>query len=96
MGEGLVIRTSIASAKEILKVIKDPKLLFWEDGGHHLDVMAKWLPKKGFKILPKFFDKNYVPGAVGDDGDNFIRSDIPKRRKSFRIDGDTIDALVYI
>jgi len=72
MGEGLIIRTSIASAKEILKVIKDPELLFWEDGGHHLDVMAKWLPKKGFRILPKFFDKDYRPGTVGDEADELI------------------------
>jgi len=72
MGEGLIIRASIRSAKEILEVIKDPDLLFWENGGHHLDVMAKWLPGKGFKILPKFFDKDYKPGAVGDEADALI------------------------
>ena len=68
----MIIRVSIRSAKEILEVIKDPDLLFWENGGHHLDVMAKWLPKKGFKILPKFFDKDYKPGDVGDETDEII------------------------
>jgi len=36
--------------------------------------MAKWLPKKGFKILPKFLDKDYRPGAVGDEDDGLITS----------------------
>ena len=72
MGEGLVIKVTIASAKEILKVIKDPELLYWEERGHHLDVLAKWLPEKGFKILPKFFEKDYRPGTVGDEADKLI------------------------
>jgi hypothetical protein len=72
MGEILVIRADIDSASEILKVIKDPHLLYWEESPHHLDVLAKWLPKKGFKILPKIFDEDYKPGTVGDEGDKLI------------------------
>jgi len=69
MGEGLVIKATITSAKEILRVIKDPELLYWEERGHHLDVLAKWLPDRGFKILPKFFDKDYKLGTVDDEAD---------------------------
>ena len=72
MGEGLVIKTTIGSAKDILEVIKDPELLYWEEHRHLIDVMAKWLPQKGFKVLPKFFDKDYKPGTVGDEADQII------------------------
>ena len=72
MGERLVIETTILNANHILKVIKDPELLVWEWAPHHLDVAARWLPKKGFKILPKVFDADYKPGTVGDEGDQLI------------------------
>lgn len=39
-----------------------------------MDVLARWLPKKGFKILPKFFDTGYRPGRIGDEGDKLITS----------------------
>lgn len=74
MGEFLVIIAELSAAADILKVLGDPELLHWEWGPHHLDVAARWLPKKGFKLLPKFFDKDYRPGTVGDEGDNLIRS----------------------
>ncbi|MBO3802356.1 MAG: hypothetical protein JTT11_00535 [Candidatus Brockarchaeota archaeon] len=66
---------SIKDANEILKVVKNPNLLLnwnWEWGPYHLDVAARWLPRKGFKILPKIFDANYRPGTVGDEGDKLI------------------------
>jgi len=72
MGEPLVIIASLRSAARILKIIKDPELLEWEESIEHLDVLAKWLPKKGFKILPKFFDKSYRPGTLGDEADKLI------------------------
>jgi len=72
MGERLVIMTTISDANDILKIIKDPKLLNWEWVDHHLDVAVKWLPKKGFKILPKLFDADYRPGTVGDEGDRLV------------------------
>lgn len=56
----------------MLKVIKDPDQLYWEWGPHQLDVAARWLPKRGFKILPKIFDADYRPGSVGDEGDRII------------------------
>jgi len=68
----LVIRANISDAKDILKVIKNPNQLFWDWGPHHIDVAARWLPKKGFKILPKLFDANYKPGKFGDKGDELI------------------------
>lgn len=72
MGEALVIQTSIFNASHMLRVIKDPGKLYWEWGPSQLDAAAKWLPKKGFKILPKIFDENYKPGSVGDEGDRLI------------------------
>jgi hypothetical protein len=75
VGVGLSIVTSIKDANEILRVVNNPDLLLnwnWEWGPHHLDVAARWLPKKGFKILPKIFDANYKPGTVGDEGDKLI------------------------
>ena len=74
MGERLVIETTILNANRILKVIKDPELLVWEWAPGQLDAAARWLPKKGFKILPKIFDENYEPGKVGDEGDKLIMS----------------------
>lgn len=74
MGEGLVIQATIFDANHMLKVIKDPDKLYWEWAPGQLDVAAKWLPKKGFKILPKIFDENYKPGTVGDEGDRLITS----------------------
>lgn len=73
MGEGLVIQTTIDNASDILKVIKDPAQLSWEEGPDRLDALARWLPKKGFKILPKIFERDgYRPGTVGDEGDRLI------------------------
>lgn len=74
MGEPLVITTSLQTAKDILKIIKDPELLSWEGGSHVIDVLSKWLPRKGFEILPKFLDTNYKPGTIGDKGDELIIS----------------------
>jgi hypothetical protein len=74
MGEALVIETTIFNANHMLKVIKNPDELYWEWGPSQLDAVAKWLPKKGFKILPKIFDENYKPGTVGDEGDRLIMS----------------------
>jgi hypothetical protein len=74
MGERLVIQSGIEDASRILKVIKDPKKLYWEWGPSQLDAAAKWLPEKGFKILPKIFDENYKPGTIGDEGDRLITS----------------------
>jgi hypothetical protein len=35
--------------------------------------LARWLPKRGFKILPKIFERDgYRPGTVGDEGDRLI------------------------
>lgn len=72
MGEMLVIETTIFDASVILRIIKDPNQLFWDWGPEHLDVAARWLPNKGFRILPKLFDANYKPGSVGDEGDKLI------------------------
>jgi len=72
MGEMLVIQTSISNASHMLRVIKDSDQLYWEWGPSQLDAAVKWLPKKGFKILPKIFDENYKPGTVGDEGDKLI------------------------
>jgi hypothetical protein len=72
MEEPLVIIRSIFQANEILKVIKDPDQLYWEWGPHQLNAAAKWLPKRGFKILPKTFDTNYRPGSVGDEGERIV------------------------
>jgi len=72
MGEALVIQTTILNANHMLKVIRNPDELYWEWGPSQLDAAAKWLPKKGFKILPKIFDENYKPGTVGDEGDKLI------------------------
>ena len=74
MGEYLVIRADLLAAADMLEVLGDPKLLCWEEGSHCLDVLARWLPKKGFKILPKLFDASYRPGMVKDDGDRLITS----------------------
>ena len=74
MGERLVIQTGIEDASRILKMINDPEKLTWEWAPSQLDAAAKWLPKKGFKILPKIFDENYKPGTVGDEGDRLIMS----------------------
>jgi len=74
MGEGLVFETTISNANHMLKVIGDHDKLYWEWAPHHLNVAAWWLPKKGFKILPKIFDENYKPGTVGDEGDKLITS----------------------
>jgi len=73
MGESLSIITNIFEANDILKVIKNPDLLCWEEGPDRLDALARWLPKKGFKILPKIFERDgYTPGTVGDEGDRLI------------------------
>jgi len=56
----------------MLKVIKDPDQLYWEWGPHQLNAAARWLPKKGFKILPKIFDAHYRPGSTGDEGDRIV------------------------
>ena len=72
MGEYLVIRADLLAAADMLEVLGDPKLLCWEEDSHCLDVLARWLPKKGFKILPKLFDASYRPGTVKDDGDRLI------------------------
>jgi len=74
MGEYLVITADLLAAVDILSVLKNPGFLYWEEGPDHLDVLAKWLPKKGFKLLPKFFDDSYKPGKVGDEGDRLITS----------------------
>jgi len=74
VGEYLVIRADLLAAADMLEVLGNPRLLSWEGGSHHLDVLARWLPKKGFKILPKFFDMSYRPGKVGDEGDKLITS----------------------
>jgi len=74
MGEYLVITADLLNAADILDVLKDPSLFYWEEGPDHLDVLAQWLPKKGFKLLPKFFDDSYKPGKVGDEGDRLITS----------------------
>jgi len=52
--------------------LKDPDQLYWEWGPHQLNAVARWLPKKGFKILPKVFDVDYRPGSIGDEGDSII------------------------
>ena len=72
MGEMLIIETTIFDANILFRTIKDPDQLFWDWGPEQLDVAARWLPKKGFKILPKLFDANYKPGNVGDEGDRLI------------------------
>lgn len=72
MGECLVIRADILAAPTLLKVIGDVRDLYWETSSHHRDVMARWLPKKGFKIIPKILDAGYKPGTVGDDADKLI------------------------
>jgi len=74
MGERLVIQASIDDASRILKVIKDPEKLSWEWAPGQFDAAAKWLLKKGFKILPKILDENYKPGTIGDEGDKLITS----------------------
>jgi hypothetical protein len=74
MGEYLVIRADLLEAAEMLKVLPDVGKFYWEWGPTALDVAARWLPKKGFKILPKFFDANYRPGTVGDEADKLIES----------------------
>jgi len=73
MGERLSIIATIFAARDILKVIDDPDLLYWEESPSHLDVLARWLPKKGFKILPKIFERDgYRPGTIGDEADKLI------------------------
>jgi len=72
MGEGLVITATIDSASNMLNVIKDTNLLHWEWSPEQIDVAARWLPRKGFEILPKIFDMEYKPGTVGDEGDRLI------------------------
>jgi len=72
MGEALVIIANILDANDILKVIENPDQLYWEWGPIHLDVAARWLPKRGFKILPKIFDADYRPGSIGDEGDRIV------------------------
>jgi hypothetical protein len=72
MGEPLIIVASLRSAARILEIIKDPELLEWEESIEHLNVLAKWLPKKGFKILPKILDMSYRPGTIGDEADKLI------------------------
>jgi len=93
MGEFLVIRAGLLSAAEMLKVLGDPRQLYWEEGPHHLDVLARWLPEKGFKILPKFFDPDYRPGKVGDEGDNLIRR---VRGCYLKIEGDGQEVTVPV
>lgn len=72
MGEYLVIRSEMEAAEELLKAIVDTSDLYWEISSHHRDVMAKWLPKKSFRVIPKLLDANYEPGKVGDDADKLI------------------------
>ena len=72
MGEYLVIWADLGGAAELLKFIGKPSDLYWEIGWHQREVLTRWLPKKGFKILPKLFDPNYNPGTVNDDADELI------------------------
>jgi len=72
MGEYLVIRAELEGAAELLKFIEDTRDLYWEIGWHHREVLTRWLPKKGFRILPKLLDQNYTPGTVNDDADRLI------------------------
>jgi len=72
MGEYLVIRAELEGAAELLKVITDPRELYWETGGNHRHVLARWLPKKGFQIIPKLMDPHYAPGTVNDEADRLI------------------------
>jgi hypothetical protein len=74
MGEGLVIKATIDSASNLLNIIKDYHMLYWEWSPEQLDVAARWLPRKGFEILPKIFDNEYKPGTVGDEGDMIIKT----------------------
>lgn len=74
MGEGLAIMTTIDSASNLLNIIKDSHILDWEWSPEQLDVAATWLPRKGFEIIPKIFDKDYKPGTVGDEGDMLIKN----------------------
>lgn len=74
MGEYLVIFAELRDAAVMLKMLGDPDILKWEESPSHLDFLTKWLHKKGFKILPKFFDDNYKPGTVGDEADKLITS----------------------
>jgi len=60
MEENLVIRAELEGAAELLKVITDPRDLYWEAGGNHREVFARWLPKKGFQIIPKLMDSDYA------------------------------------
>lgn len=73
MGEFLVITIELLTAADVLKILGDPENLYWEESPHHLDVLARWLPQKGFQILPKFFDMDYQPGTVGDEGDRLVK-----------------------
>ena len=68
----MAIRTELLAAADMLEVLRDPRSLYWEWGIHSIEAVAKWLPKKGFKILPKFFDRDYKPGTVGDDADKLV------------------------
>lgn len=72
MGEFLVIRTELLAAVDMLEVLGDPRLLYWEWGISSIEAATKWLPNKGFKILSKFFDRDYKPGTVGDEADKLI------------------------
>jgi hypothetical protein len=72
VGEFLVIRAEISTAADMLEIFPDLKEYYWEESPNYLDVLARWLPKKEFKILPKFFDINYKPGTVGDEADKLI------------------------
>jgi len=75
MGEYLVIWGELEGVAELLKFIEDPRDLYWEIGWHHREVLTRWLPKKGFKILPKLMDPNYTPGTVNDDADKLITTE---------------------
>jgi len=46
MGEYLVIFAELSDAADMLKMLVDPDLLKWEESPSHLDVLAKWFPKK--------------------------------------------------
>ena len=74
MGEYLVIRVDLLEATEMLRVLPEVGKYYWEWGPTALDVTARWLPKKGFQIMSKFFNNNYRPGAVGDEADRLIES----------------------
>jgi len=63
MEENLVIRAELEGAAELLKVITDPRDLYWEAGGNHREVFARWLPKKGFQIIKSGCSSELIPST---------------------------------